>query len=70
MRIAQAGVEDPNGYYGDGGFGPKVSRVESRFDGEYLAECRKVNGSIDDFHDYSRRILKVSVFSWSYIRLL
>jgi hypothetical protein len=29
-------------------------------DGSYLAECRKVNGSIDDFHDYSRRILQVN----------
>jgi cell wall integrity and stress response component len=33
---------------------------DSRFYGSYLAECRKVNGSIDDFHDYSRRILQVN----------
>ncbi|KAJ5747531.1 uncharacterized protein N7511_009227 [Penicillium nucicola] len=49
---------------GSGDFGHEASRVNSRFDGDYLAECRKINGSIDDFHDYSRRILKVSMHRW------
>ncbi|KAJ6099923.1 hypothetical protein N7467_001458 [Penicillium canescens] len=57
-RNAQTRVDDTDGYYGDGDFCQEASRADSRLDGSYLAECRKVNGSIDDFHDYSRRVLQ------------
>lgn len=33
---------------------------DSRFDGSYMAERRQSNGSIDDDHDFSRRILQVT----------
>ncbi|KAJ5505568.1 hypothetical protein LT330_001768 [Penicillium expansum] len=46
-----------------GGFGrdsgpPSMS--DSRFDGDYMAQRRQSNGSIDDDHDFSRRILQVT----------
>lgn len=48
---------------GTGGYGrdsgpPSMS--DSRFDGDYMAQRRQSNGSIDDDHDFSRRILQVS----------
>lgn len=39
------------------------SMSDSRFDGGYMAQRRQSNGSIDDDHDFSRRILQVRVFS-------
>ncbi|OQD81839.1 hypothetical protein PENANT_c025G01062 [Penicillium antarcticum] len=54
----KTGVDSAGDYCGD--FGHEVSRADSRFDGDHLAECRKTNGSIDDLGDYSRRILKVT----------
>ncbi|KAJ5082829.1 hypothetical protein N7532_011872 [Penicillium argentinense] len=33
---------------------------DSRFDGSYMAQRRQSNGSIDDDHDFSRRILQVT----------
>lgn len=36
------------------------SMSDSRFDGDYMAQRRQSNGSIDDDHDFSRRILQVS----------
>ncbi|OQE13446.1 hypothetical protein PENFLA_c048G01390 [Penicillium flavigenum] len=46
-----------------GGYGrtsgpPSMS--DSRFDGDYMAQRRQSNGSIDDDHDFSRRILQVT----------
>ncbi|CAI7583764.1 unnamed protein product [Penicillium palitans] len=48
---------------GTGGYGrdsgpPSMS--DSRFDGDYMAQRRQSNGSIDDDHDFSRRILQVT----------
>ncbi|KAJ6099547.1 hypothetical protein N7467_001082 [Penicillium canescens] len=36
------------------------SMTDSRFDGDYMAQRRQSNGSIDDDHDFSRRILQVT----------
>ncbi|OQD74571.1 hypothetical protein PENDEC_c010G06974 [Penicillium decumbens] len=36
------------------------SMSDSRFDGGYMAQRRQSNGSIDDDHDFSRRILQVT----------
>lgn len=36
------------------------SMSESRYDGEYMAKRRQSNGSIDEDHDFSRRILQVN----------
>ncbi|KAJ5125407.1 hypothetical protein N7448_004728 [Penicillium atrosanguineum] len=36
------------------------SMTDSRFDGGYMAQRRQSNGSIDDDHDFSRRILQVT----------
>lgn len=36
------------------------SMSDSRFDGDFLAQRRQSNGSIDDDQDFSRRILKVT----------
>ncbi|KAJ5942151.1 hypothetical protein N7516_002319 [Penicillium verrucosum] len=48
---------------GTGGYsrdsGPP-SMSDSRFDGSYMAHRRQSNGSIDDDHDFSRRILQVT----------
>lgn len=33
---------------------------DSRFDGQFMAQRRQSNGSIDDDHDFSRRILQVT----------
>jgi cell wall integrity and stress response component len=38
------------------------SMSDSRFDGGYMAQRRQSNGSIDDDHDFSRRILQVRVY--------
>ncbi|EAW10789.1 WSC domain-containing protein [Aspergillus clavatus NRRL 1] len=35
------------------------SMSDSRFDGDFMAQRRQSNGSIDDDHDFSRRILQV-----------
>lgn len=42
-----------------GSVGPSMS--DSRFDGQFMAQRRQSNGSIDDDHDFSRRILQVRV---------
>lgn len=47
------------GYYHDSG--PPMS--DSRFDGNFMAQRRQSNGSIDDDHDFSRRILQVRVIA-------
>lgn len=50
----------------EGGAGTSFSRdthqqmSDSRFDGSYMAQRRQSNGSIDDDHDFSRRILQVT----------
>jgi cell wall integrity and stress response component len=36
---------------------------DSRFDGDFMAQRRQSNGSIDDDQDFSRRILQVRLFS-------
>ena len=38
---------------------PSSRSGDSRFDGDFLAQRRQSNGSIDDDQDFSRRILKV-----------
>ncbi|KGO64155.1 Carbohydrate-binding WSC, subgroup [Penicillium italicum] len=45
------------GGYGRDSGPPSMS--DSRFDGDYMAQRRQSNGSIDDDHDFSRRILQV-----------
>ncbi|KAF4241215.1 hypothetical protein CNMCM6457_006318 [Aspergillus fumigatiaffinis] len=47
-------------------FGKPVSQdsmSDSRFDGDFMAQRRQSNGSIDDDQDFSRRILQVRLFS-------
>lgn len=46
----------PEGYNRDS---QPPSMSDSRFDGGYMAQRRQSNGSIDDDHDFSRRILQV-----------
>ncbi|KXG53058.1 Carbohydrate-binding WSC, subgroup [Penicillium griseofulvum] len=46
------------GGYGRDSGPPSMS--DSRFDGDYMAQRRQSNGSIDDDHDFSRRILQVT----------
>lgn len=44
-------------------FGKPMSRdsmSDFRFDGDYMAQRRQSNGSIDDDRDFSRRILQVT----------
>ncbi|CAI7568031.1 unnamed protein product [Penicillium glandicola] len=48
----------PTGGYGRDSGPPSMS--DSRFDGDYMAQRRQSNGSIDDDHDFSRRILQVN----------
>ncbi|KAJ5544762.1 Carbohydrate-binding WSC subgroup [Penicillium sp. DV-2018c] len=48
----------PIGGYGRDSSPP--SMTDSRFDGDYMAQRRQSNGSIDDDHDFSRRILQVT----------
>ncbi|KAJ5706948.1 hypothetical protein N7488_006749 [Penicillium malachiteum] len=38
----------------------QMPMTDSRFDGQYMAQRRQSNGSIDDDHDFSRRILQVT----------
>ncbi|KAJ6014558.1 hypothetical protein N7540_009149 [Penicillium herquei] len=47
---------------GSRGFGrnSQLPMGDSRFDGQYMAQRRQSNGSIDDDHDFSRRILQVT----------
>jgi hypothetical protein len=47
------------GGYGRDSNPPSMS--DSRFDGDYMAQRRQSNGSIDDDHDFSRRILQVNI---------
>jgi cell wall integrity and stress response component len=49
----------PVGGYGRDSSPPSMS--DSRFDGDYMAQRRQSNGSIDDDHDFSRRILQVNM---------
>ncbi|KAJ5522217.1 hypothetical protein N7527_006332 [Penicillium freii] len=51
-------VAGGNGGYGRDSGPPSMS--DSRFDGDYMAHRRQSNGSIDDDHDFSRRILQVT----------
>jgi len=44
------------------------SMSDSRFDGGYMAQRRQSNGSIDDDHDFSRRILQVRLYLYYYPR--
>jgi cell wall integrity and stress response component len=37
------------------------SQSDSRFDGDFMAQRRQSNGSIDDDQDFSRRILQVTI---------
>ncbi|KAJ5086832.1 hypothetical protein NUU61_008139 [Penicillium alfredii] len=46
------------GGYGNESGMPSMS--DSRFDGNYMAQRRQSNGSIDDDHDFSRRVLQVT----------
>ncbi|KAJ5779603.1 Carbohydrate-binding WSC subgroup [Penicillium paradoxum] len=48
----------PVGGYGRDSGPPSMS--DSRFDGDFMAQRRQSNGSIDDDHDFSRRILQVA----------
>ncbi|CDM36977.1 Carbohydrate-binding WSC [Penicillium roqueforti FM164] len=50
----------PGGYGRDSG---PPSMSDSRFDGDYMAQRRQSNGSIDDDHDFSRRILQVHTYN-------
>ncbi|KAJ5777933.1 hypothetical protein N7520_001179 [Penicillium odoratum] len=43
-----------------GGRDSRPSMSDSRFDGQYMAQRRQSNGSIDDDQDFSRRILQVT----------
>jgi cell wall integrity and stress response component len=54
---ANAATRGPAGY-GHDSSPPSMS--DSRFDGDYMAQRRQSNGSIDDDHDFSRRILQVT----------
>jgi cell wall integrity and stress response component len=55
---ANAGMGGAAGSYGRDSHPPSMS--DSRFDGDYMAQRRQSNGSIDDDHDFSRRILQVT----------
>lgn len=55
---ANAAMGAPPGGYGRDSNQPSMSN--SRFDGNYMAQRRQSNGSIDDDHDFSRRILQVN----------
>lgn len=55
---AEGGFRGTTGGYGRDSQPP--SMTDSRFDGDYMAQRRQSNGSIDDDHDFSRRILQVS----------
>jgi cell wall integrity and stress response component len=39
---------------------PNTPSSDSRWDGDYMAQRRQSNGSIDDDQDFSRRILTVT----------
>lgn len=54
-----------NGTNGDYTNNTQPPMSDSRFDGQFMAQRRQSNGSIDDDHDFSRRILQVSYFSRS-----
>ncbi|KAJ5349746.1 hypothetical protein N7541_007473 [Penicillium brevicompactum] len=56
---ANAGMGGHGGGYGRDSNPPSMSG-NSRFDGDYMAQRRQSNGSIDDDHDFSRRILQVT----------
>lgn len=53
-----AGFRGTTGGYSRDSQPPSMS--DSRFDGGYMAQRRQSNGSIDDDHDFSRRILQVT----------
>ncbi|CAG7919778.1 unnamed protein product [Penicillium olsonii] len=55
---SNAAMGGPTGGYGRDSGPPSMS--DSRFDGDYMAQRRQSNGSIDDDHDFSRRILQVT----------
>ncbi|KAF7714975.1 Uncharacterized protein PECH_005385 [Penicillium ucsense] len=55
---AEGGFRGTAGGYGRDSQPP--SMTDSRFDGDYMATRRQSNGSIDDDHDFSRRILQVT----------
>lgn len=55
---AEGGFRGTTGGYGRDSQPPSMS--DSRFDGDYMAQRRQSNGSIDDDHDFSRRILQVT----------
>ncbi|KAJ5168070.1 uncharacterized protein N7482_003664 [Penicillium canariense] len=55
---AETGARGTAGGYGRDSQPPSMS--DSRFDGNYMAQRRQSNGSIDDDHDFSRRILQVT----------
>ncbi|KAJ5935497.1 hypothetical protein N7466_005044 [Penicillium verhagenii] len=55
----RARKQKAQGYRGGRDSGPS-SMTDSRFDGQYMAQRRQSNGSIDDDHDFSRRILQVT----------
>ncbi|CAG8029212.1 unnamed protein product [Penicillium salamii] len=55
---SNAAMGGPTGGYGRDSNPPSMS--DSRFDGDYMAQRRQSNGSIDDDHDFSRRILQVT----------
>ncbi|KAJ5679671.1 hypothetical protein N7462_007915 [Penicillium macrosclerotiorum] len=55
---AESGFRGTAGGYGRDSQPPSMS--DSRFDGDYMAQRRQSNGSIDDDHDFSRRILQVT----------
>lgn len=58
---SNAAMGGPTGGYGRDSNPPSMS--DSRFDGDYMAQRRQSNGSIDDDHDFSRRILQVNTSS-------
>ncbi|OOQ90914.1 putative WSC domain protein [Penicillium brasilianum] len=55
---AEGGFRGTTGGYGRDSQPPSMS--DSRVDGDYMAQRRQSNGSIDDDHDFSRRILQVT----------
>lgn len=55
---------DINNFVAGGGKPMSSSSMsDSRFDGDFMAQRRQSNGSIADDQDFSRRILKVGLFS-------
>lgn len=61
--ILRSRKQKAQGFGGSGGYKRESQMPEmgnSRYNGQFMAQRRQSNGSIDDDHDFSRRILQVS----------